>query len=119
MVVYKICPSADWQQAGQDTVYHGSSDDLRDGFVHLSASHQIEGTLARHFSGRTGLSLIAFQAERLGATLRWEASRGGDRFPHLYGPLPVEAAIATWPLELGADGRHVLPVLPDAAGPSA
>lgn len=107
--VFKICPRADWEAARRDGRYLGSSDDLRDGFIHLSARHQLTGTARRHFRGQPGLVVIAFATADLGPALRWEPSRGGDLFPHLHGPLPVSAARAVADLPLGDDGIPKLP----------
>ncbi len=108
--VYKILTLADWQGACATGTYGGSRDDLRDGFIHLSAAHQVAATAARHFRGIDGLVLVALDAGRLGAGLKWEPSRGGDLFPHFHGPLPVSAAVWSKPLELGPDGVPVMPV---------
>ncbi len=109
MLIYKIADGAAWRTALAAGAYAGSADDLRDGFVHLSAAHQVAGTLAKHFAGRADLVIAAVETDRLGDTLKWEVSRGGDKFPHLYEPLPV-IAVAWWrPLPLGGDGAHVLP----------
>lgn len=108
-VVYKICDKEEWAAASQAGRYRGSADDRRDGFIHLSTAGQVAGTLAKHFAGRRDLLLIAFEAADLGDGLRWETSRGGDRFPHLYGDLLPERARSVVPLDLGGDGRHLLP----------
>ena len=92
--VYKICDEAALQEARSKGRFEGSPDDLRDGFIHLSAEHQLRGTLEKHFSGESDLVLIAIEAETLGPSLKWEVSRGGDLFPHLYGPLPLHAVVA-------------------------
>jgi uncharacterized protein (DUF952 family) len=107
--VYKICARAAWEEACRAGAFAGSADDRRDGFIHLSARHQLAGTAARHFRGEADLVLVAFEAARLGPKLAWEPSRGGDLFPHLYGDLPTSAALWTRPLELGSDGLPVLP----------
>lgn len=107
--IYKVCGAAEWAQAEASGRYEGSADDRRDGFIHFSTASQLAGTLARHFSGRDGLLLIAVDGDGLGAALTWEASRGGALFPHLYAALPVSAALWTKALPIGADGRHVLP----------
>ena len=82
---------------------------MRDGFIHLSTREQIAGTLAKHFSGQHDLLLIQFDTRDLGDALRWEASRGGALFPHLYDALPTAAGVRTFALTLGADGVHLLP----------
>jgi uncharacterized protein (DUF952 family) len=99
-LVYKICPRSDWQRAEAAGSYRGSIDDQRDGFIHLSAGPQVEGTLTRHFSGQSDLVLVAFDEQSL-AGLRWEASRGGALFPHVYGVLPVAQAL--WVKDLPLD----------------
>jgi uncharacterized protein (DUF952 family) len=90
-MIYKLLPAADWAEAVPAGAYHGSEVDHRDGFIHLSGADQVVETAARHFAGQCGLVLLAVDPDRLGPALRWEVSRGGARFPHLYGPLPVDA----------------------------
>jgi uncharacterized protein (DUF952 family) len=107
--VYKICSSVALQEARERGRFNGSADDVRDGFIHLSAGHQVAGTLATHFVGQTDLVLIAIDPERLGEQLRWETSRGGELFPHLYGPLDLAHVISVEPLTLREDGSHRLP----------
>ena len=102
--IYKVLPAAEWQAAASTGAYYGSADDVRDGFIHLSAAHQLMGTLAKYFRGQPDLLLVAFDSAALGAMLKFEASRGGDLFPHLYGPLPTALALWQRPLEIGADG---------------
>lgn len=106
--IYKVCVAAEWAAAEPAGRYGGSADDRRDGFIHFSTAAQLPGTLARHFAGRDDLVLIAVEADALGDALKWEPSRGGDLFPHLYSALPVTAAIWTRPLPRDAAGRHVL-----------
>jgi uncharacterized protein (DUF952 family) len=88
-LVFKIVRSHEWPPPG--FAYEGSPDDRRDGFIHLSTAAQIAGTLARHFAGEAGLLLVAADPAALGEALKWEPSRGGALFPHLYGPLPLSA----------------------------
>lgn len=107
--VYKICIRAAWEAAVRDGIFAGSAEDIRDGYIHLSTADQLAETAAKHFAGLEDLMLIAVDADRLGPALKWEPSRGGALFPHLYAPLPVEAAFSAVALPLGADGRHVLP----------
>jgi uncharacterized protein (DUF952 family) len=106
--IYKICPAHAWKEAEASGAFGGSEVDRRDGFIHLSAAQQVRETARRHFAGQTDLVLVAFEAEDLGDGLKWESSRGGELFPHVYGVLP--AAMARWvePLPLGAAG-HVFP----------
>jgi uncharacterized protein (DUF952 family) len=107
--VYKVAPRAAWEEACRVGAFTGSSDDRRDGFIHLSLRAQLAGTLAKHFRGHDDLVLLQFDAIDLGATLRWEPSRGGEDFPHLYSALPTAKAIAIWSLHLSIDGVPELP----------
>ena len=108
--IYKICEEAAWRAAERAGVFRGAPVDLKDGFIHFSTAAQVAETAARHFAGIDGLVLVAVDAGALGAALRWEPSRGGDLFPHLYGELPL-AGMVRWvePLPRGADGGHVFP----------
>lgn len=108
--VYKIMTQEDWRTLAGTGVFAGSADDIRDGYVHLSTAAQLAGTAARHFADRPGLVLVALEEARLGPQLRWEPSRGGDLFPHLYAPLPLAAVLWTRPLPLGVDGLPQLPL---------
>lgn len=107
-VVYKIAPRAVWEGAVGDGLYRGSPDDHRDGFIHLSSGGQVAGTLARHYAGQTDLVLIAYEAASLADTLKWEPSRAGELFPHVYGPLDPAEALWVRPIAVGADGRHTV-----------
>ncbi|WP_395677643.1 DUF952 domain-containing protein [Inquilinus sp.] len=108
MTIYKICSAAEWAAAEAAGAYRGSAVDHKDGFIHFSTAEQAEETAARHFAGQDGLVLVALDPERLGDALRWEPSRGGALFPHLYGALPLAAVQGVAPLPL-VDGRHVFP----------
>jgi pimeloyl-ACP methyl ester carboxylesterase/uncharacterized protein (DUF952 family) len=91
--VYKLVPRAAWEAVGD--AWEGSADDRRDGFLHLSSAHQVEGTLTRHFAGQDDLLRLTVDPARLPPhALRFEPSRAGMRFPHLYGPLPRAAVTA-------------------------
>jgi uncharacterized protein (DUF952 family) len=109
--IYKICASTHWQAAQHDGAVRGTADDLRDGYIHFSTAEQLAETLAKYFAGQADLVLIEVDAKTLGAALRWEPSRGGALFPHLYGELPLNAVRWVKPLPLGADGRHETPEL--------
>jgi uncharacterized protein (DUF952 family) len=109
MLIYKIAEAAQWTDAVTRGTFDGSADDKRDGFIHLSTAAQARETAAKHFAGRAGLVLAAVQVELLGALLRWEPSRGGALFPHVYGPLPMSAVAWTRPLPVGTDGHHAFP----------
>jgi uncharacterized protein (DUF952 family) len=109
VTIYKICPEPLWQEARRAGRFDGAAVDERDGFIHFSTAAQVAETAAKHFAGVAGLMLVAIDADLLGEALRWEPSRGGDLFPHLYGALPLAAVRWVEPLPLGPDGRHVFP----------
>jgi uncharacterized protein (DUF952 family) len=103
-IVYKIATAADWAEATATGYYEGSLDDRRDGFIHFSERHQLPGTLEKHFKGEDDLVLIAFEASKLGPELRWEQSRGGQLFPHLYDNITVSEALWQHPLLRNSNG---------------
>jgi uncharacterized protein (DUF952 family) len=107
MVVYKIVATEEWTEAEAAGVFTGAPVDRADGFIHFSTAEQAADTAAKWFAGRNDLTLAAVHAETLGEDLRWEPSRGGALFPHLYGPLPMSAVVWSRPLPLGPNGRHV------------
>jgi len=107
--VYKILAEAALEAAKSEGHFMGTADDLRDGFIHLSTGRQVEGTLAKHYAGQEELLLVTLDPERLGPGLKWEESRGGDLFPHLYGPLALDTIVSVDRLELDDDSRHILP----------
>lgn len=109
--IYKICPEPLWREAEKAGVFTGAPIDVQDGYLHFSTAEQVRETAAKHFAGETNLLLIAIDAQRLGAALRFEPSRGGALFPHLYAPLPLSAVLWVRPLPLGDDGYHVFPEL--------
>ncbi len=111
-LVYKIVPRALWLEAEETGTFLGAPVDLDDGFIHFSAADQVVETARRHFTTQSDLLLVAVEAEALGSALRWEASRGGALFPHLYGPLPVAAATWAKPLPLGPEGHAFDGLLP-------
>ena len=107
-MIYKILTQSQWQSFDASGTFAGAPVDLADGFIHFSTAGQAQETADKHFAGRTDLLLAAFKAEALGADLRWEPSRGGQLFPHLYAPLPTDAALWAMPMPLGANGKHDL-----------
>lgn len=109
--VYKICPAALWREAESSGVFKGAPVDLADGFIHFSTAAQLAETARKHFSGQHDLMLVTVATAALGQALRFEPSRGGDLFPHLYGPLPLSAVTAVVPLETGPDGTVRIPAL--------
>jgi uncharacterized protein (DUF952 family) len=110
-VIYKICPAALWREAERAEIFRGSSADHQDGYIHFSTAEQVESTLAKHFAGQKNLLLIAVDADALGAALKWERSRGGALFPHLYGALPLSAVLRVKPVESDADQAGGAPEL--------
>lgn len=106
MRIYKILRAAEWQQFQRDGRTHGAPVDLADGFIHFSTATQLDGTLARHFAGEDGLVLLALDGEDLGDALRWEPSRGGQLFPHLYRALDLAEVIESRPVRLGPAGHE-------------
>jgi len=110
-LVYKILGPEEWRAAESAGVFIGSEIDRRDGYIHLSDAAQAAETAAKWFAGRDGLVLVAVDADRLGGKLKWEPSRGGQLFPHLYAELSLAEVAWMRPLPLGADGRHIFPDL--------
>lgn len=109
--IYKICDAAIWREAEQSGIFRGAAIDLRDGYIHFSTAAQAIETAALHFAGQSGLVLAAIDVGAFGDSLKWEPSRGGALFPHLYGTLPMSAVRRVDPLPVGPDGRHVFPEL--------
>jgi uncharacterized protein (DUF952 family) len=109
MLVYKICTADEWATLTACGIFAGSPDDLRDGFIHLSAANQVARTAAKFFAGRPDLVLLSVDIASVGDNLRWEGSPGGNLYPHLYAQLPIEAVVAAVRLDIGPDGRHILP----------
>jgi uncharacterized protein (DUF952 family) len=109
--IYKICEQALWQAAETAGEFRGSAVDERDGFIHFSTASQLAETALKHFAGQSGLVLIAIDAEALGGKLKWEPSRGGDLFPHLYSALPPATVRWATPLPDEIEGCRPLPEL--------
>jgi len=109
--VFKLIDRATWRAAEAAGTFTGSAVDARDGFIHLSTAAQLGETAARHFAGQRDLLLVAVESAALGDALRWEPSRGGDLFPHLYGPLPLSAVRRVSDVEVDDAGRHLFPAL--------
>lgn len=109
--IYKICPELLWRAAESAGVFRGAPIDVQDGFIHFSTAAQAVETAARHFARQDNLLLVQVDSARLGERLRWEVSRGGALFPHLYGDLDLTAVSKVDPLPLGADGAHIFPAM--------
>lgn len=112
-IIYHTCRRQEWLDAQAAGAYAGSSQDAADGFIHFSTAAQVVESVAKHRAGQTALVLVAVDADRLGPALKWEPSRGGQLFPHLYGTLPPDAVVRVADLPLGGDGRHVFPPFED------
>lgn len=108
-VIYKICSAGSWREAEEAGAFAGAPVDLADGFIHLSTAAQVAETAARHFAGQPDLVLVTLDQAALGDGLRYEVSRGGDRFPHLFGALPLSAVRDVRPIPSGPDGGFLLP----------
>jgi uncharacterized protein (DUF952 family) len=106
-LIFKIVDAEAWRAAEAAGVFSGAPVDLADGYIHFSTAEQAPETAAKWFAGRDDLVLAAIDADALGPALRWESSRGGALFPHLYAPLPLTAVVWARPLPRDADGRHV------------
>jgi uncharacterized protein (DUF952 family) len=110
LTAYKVLTAPQMAALEADGVFAGAPIDLADGYIHLSAAEQLTETLDKHFAGLSGLHVVAVDLAALGGALKWEPSRGGQLFPHLYAPLPLSAAFAYGLLARDADGAVRLPV---------
>ena len=108
-IIYKICDQELWSMAEQTGIFNGAGIDITDGFIHFSSRHQLASTLARHFSGRDNLLLIAVDANALGEKIIYEEARGGEMFPHLYEPLELKYRLWSKPLGVDESGTHIIP----------
>jgi len=107
--IYHFCRRAEWEAAQAAGTYTGSSQDKADGFIHFSGAGQVAASVAKHRAGQDGLVILEADAAALGQALKWEPSRGGQLFPHLYGTLPVSAVVRVADVPLRPDGCHALP----------
>ena len=115
-MIFKICSRPLWETAERDGRFTGAPVDIADGFIHFSTGEQLRETARRHFGGARDLVLVAVEADALGERLRFEPSRGGALFPHLYGDLELTAVRGIAALPLGPDGGHVFPAAPPFHG---
>jgi len=115
-LIYKLLSRAEWQKAQAAGAFTGSAVDMADGYIHFSTGAQAQETARRYFSGQSDLMVLSIETDDLSADLQasllWEPSRGGDLFPHLYKPLPAEAVLRSWPVDLDGDG---VPMMGDLA----
>ena len=119
-MIYKICSRQMWQDAVAAGAFTGAAVDLQDGFIHFSGPDQVRETAVRHFAGQDDLLLLAVDETSLDGDLRWEVSRGGALFPHLYGQLNVADVREVFEMPLDDSGCHVFPELhlpPDSGSP--
>lgn len=108
-LIYKVATAAVVAEAEALGRLDGMPVDTADGFIHFSTADQLAETLSRHFRGQSGLVLLAVRTAEIAADLRWEPSRGGALFPHLYAPLPMSAVAWRATLSVDADGVCILP----------
>jgi beta-hydroxylase len=94
---YKILTAPQWAQFQADGIFHGAPIDLADRYIHLSAADQLQGTLIKHFAGQSGLVIAEIDLAALGDAVKWEVSRGGALFPHVYGPIPMGTVLGVRP----------------------
>lgn len=113
MLIFKIVHREEWDAATRAGAYEGSAKDRADGFLHFSTAKQLMGTLQKYYAAEKDLLLVAVDEDLLGAALKYEPSRDGAPFPHLYAPLPVSAV--KWVREIAreSNGGFVLPLDPD------
>jgi uncharacterized protein (DUF952 family) len=109
-VAYKVLTAEELTTLEHEANFAGAAVDLADGYIHLSTAEQLDETVERHFAGQDDLQIVAVDLSALGDAVRWEASRGGALFPHVYASLPLSAVIAYGPLERDEAGRVKLPV---------
>ena len=109
--IYKVLKRSAWESAVESGLFAGAEIDIADGYIHFSSAQQVVETVKKHFAGQTDLLLIAFDSSVFGDDLKWEPSRGGDLFPHLYGTLNPSVAQSVFELPLDKSGNHVFPEL--------
>jgi uncharacterized protein (DUF952 family) len=108
-MIYKILRRREWEEAQAKGVFSGSADDIRDGFLHFSAAHQVRATYDKYFAAESDLVLLAVEEVKLGEALKWEVSRGGAEFPHLYAALSLQSVDWIKDICVNAEGRAIFP----------
>lgn len=108
-VAYKILTAEQWNVLSREGMFAGAPVDLADGYVHMSTAGQVRETLDKHFAGQSGLAIATVDLSALGDAVKWEESRGGALFPHLYAALPLAAVTACGPVRYDTDGALLLP----------
>ena len=109
LFAFKILTREQWEQFREDGLFRGAPVDMADGYIHLSARDQVADTAAKHFAAQDDLILAMVDLAALGNMVKWEVSRGGALFPHLYGELPMSAVTSKAKIRLGSDGKHIFP----------
>jgi len=109
-LIYKVVSAKEWSAASERGEFLGAAIDLTDGYIHFSTVDQLRETVEKHFAGQADLLLVGVDADSLGDQLRWEPSRGGALFPHLYAPLSIKSVVTTDEMPLGEDGTHAIPI---------
>lgn len=109
MFIYKIFRAQEWETLKSNGTTTGAPIDVQDGYIHFSTGKQVAETCAKYFAGENGLVLLILESDGLGSDLKWEPSRGGDLFPHLYRPLRLPDIFIQKDLPLGMDGKHIFP----------
>lgn len=107
--LYKVLAKSEWESAVESGSFSGCGIDLTDGFIHLSDGGQVVSTVQRYFANQSGLLLITFDSSQFATDLKWEPSRDGALFPHVYGEIPTDSAVDVWSLGIDKDGKHVFP----------
>jgi uncharacterized protein (DUF952 family) len=107
---YKILTADQLSALEQDGSFAGSPVDLEDGYIHLSTADQLEETIRKHYAGQDGLQLVAIDLDALGDAVKWEPSRGGALFPHIYGSITLDVVVAYSALQYEPDGSIRLPI---------
>ena len=109
-LIFKIVSAQQWSVATEQGEFLGAAIDLTDGYIHFSTAEQLRETVEKHFAGQSDLLLVSVDADSLGDELKWEPSRGGALFPHLYAPLSIESVVMSTEMPLGEDGHHIIPI---------
>jgi uncharacterized protein (DUF952 family) len=110
LIAFKVLTAGQLAELEDQEAFAGAPGDLADGYIHMSTAAQLDETVARHFAGQTDLTIAAVDLDALGEAVRWEVSREGQLFPHLYGTLTLDSLVAYGPLEREDDGSIRLPV---------
>ena len=109
-LIFKVVSAKEWSVATEQGEFLGAAIDLTDGYIHFSTADQLRETVEKHFAGQSDLLLVSVDADSLGDDLKWEPSRGGALFPHLYAPLSIKSVVMSTEMPLGEDGRHIIPI---------